>query len=128
LFNFFNPGEKRRTSMELEKRNSAETFIGGIAEKLAVAARATTIFGDPVEREGVTIIPVAKARFGFGGGAGRGKDEDGGGGGGAMQVTPVGFIELKTGAAEFRAIRTTSLPWMVAGGIAAFFLLRKVLS
>jgi uncharacterized spore protein YtfJ len=113
--------------MELEKPNSAETFIGGMAEKLAVAARATTIFGDPVEREGVTIIPVAKARFGFGGGAGRRNDEDGGGGGGAMQVTPVGFIELKNGAAEFRAIRTTSLPWM-AGGIAAFFLLRKVLS
>ena len=30
------------------------------------------MFGDPVERRGITVIPVAKARFGFGGGGGAG--------------------------------------------------------
>ncbi len=111
--------------MELEKSNSAETFIGGMAERLGVAAGAATIFGDPVERDGLTVIPVAKARWGFGGGAGHRKDEDGAGGGGGMQVTPVGFIELKNGAAEFRPIRTVSLNWIIAGGLAALWLLRK---
>jgi uncharacterized spore protein YtfJ len=116
--------------MELEESNSAgespAKFIGGMGEKLGAAARAATIFGDPVEREGVTVIPVARARWGFGGGMGRRKNEDGAGGGGGAQVTPVGFIELKNGGAEFRPIRTVSLPWMIAGGLATLFLLRRI--
>ena len=111
--------------MELEKPNSAETFIGSMAERLGVAARAATIFGDPVERNGVTVIPVAKARWGFGGGAGHRKDEEGAGGGGGIQVDPVGFIELKNGAAEFRPIRTVSINWIIAGGLAALLLFRR---
>ena len=113
--------------MDLEKSKSAETFIGGLAERLGAAARTTTIFGDPVERDGLTVIPVAKARWGFGGGIGHRNDDEGGGGGGGMQVIPVGFIELKNGAAEFRPIRTVSFNWMIAGGVAALFLLRKTL-
>ena len=112
-------------TMDLEKPNSAETFIGGMAERLGAAARATTIFSDQVERDGLTVIPVAKARWGFGGGVGRRKDEDGAGGGGGMQITPVGFIELKNGAAEFRPIRTVSFNWIIAGGLAALLLLRR---
>src|SRR6266498_2179747 len=98
--------------MELEESNSTREspakFIGSMAEKLGAAARAATIFGEPVERDGVTVIPVARARWGFGGGVGRRRDEDGAGGGGGAQVTPVGFIELKNGEAEFRPIRTVS--------------------
>lgn len=69
--------------MELEESNSAgdaqvespSKFVGSMAEKLGATARAATIFGDPVERDGVTDIPVARARWGFGGGVGRKKDE-----------------------------------------------------
>ena len=50
-----------------------------MAEKLGAVAKAATVFGEPVERDGVTVIPVAKARWGFGGGAGRREDEDGAG-------------------------------------------------
>jgi uncharacterized spore protein YtfJ len=114
------------TTMEPNKPNSAANFIGGMAEKLGAAARAATIFGDPVERDGITVIPVAKARWGFGGGAGSRKEEDGAGGGGGAQVIPVGFIELKNGAAEFRPIRAVSLPWMIAGGLATLLLLRRI--
>ena len=95
--------------MEQQQPSKAVQFIGGIAEKLGVTAKAATIFGEPVERDGITIIPVAKARWGFGGGAGRRKDEDGAGGGGGVQVVPVGYIELKNGEAQFRAIRTLPL-------------------
>jgi uncharacterized spore protein YtfJ len=111
--------------MELEQPNSADRFIGTIAEKLGVAAQASTIFSEPVEREGITVIPVAKARWGFGGGVGHRKDEDGAGGGGGVQVTPVGFIEIKNGHAEFRPIRTVSTPLMILGGISLLFLLRQ---
>ena len=112
--------------MDLEKPNSAENFIGGMAERLGAAAKAATIFGEPVERDGITVIPVAKARWGFGGGVGRRREDDGAGGGGGALVTPVGFIELKNGAAEFKPIRNVSLPWLIAAGVTTLFLLRQI--
>lgn len=111
--------------MELEKTGSADRFIGTMAEKLGAVARAATVFGEPVERDGVTVIPVAKARWGFGGGAGQRKDEDGAGGGGGVQVTPVGFIEINNHGANFRPIRTVSLSWIIMGSILGLYLLRK---
>lgn len=113
--------------MSLEKTGSADTFIGTIAEKLGAVARAATVFGEAVERDGITVIPVAKARWGFGGGGGHRKDEDGAGGGGGVQVTPVGFIEIKNDAANFRPIRTVSLSWIITGSILALFLLRETM-
>ena len=112
--------------MELEKPNSADRFIGTMAEKIGAVARAATIFGEPVERDGVTVVPVAKARWGFGGGVGQRKGEDGAGGGGGVQVTPVGYIEMRNGQAEFRPIRTVSVPLMIAGGISLLLVLRKM--
>jgi len=113
--------------MELEKTSSADRFIGTMAEKLGAVAKAATVFGEPVERDGITVIPVAKARWGFGGGAGQRKDEDGAGGGGGVQVTPVGFIEIKNHEANFRPIRAASLPWIIGGGVLSLFLLRQTL-
>jgi len=118
--------------MSLEKTGSADRFIGTMAEKLGAVARAATVFGEPVERDGITVIPVAKARWGFSGGAGQRKDEgadgqqeDGAGGGGGVQVTPVGFIEIKNQAANFHPIRTVSLAWIITGSILGLFLLRE---
>jgi uncharacterized spore protein YtfJ len=54
---------------------SAERLVERLAEKIGSSARAAAVFGETVERDGVTVIPVAKARWGFGGG-------DGGPGGG----------------------------------------------
>ena len=113
--------------MKLEIPNSADRFIGTMAEKIGAVARAATIFGEPVERDGVTVVPVAKARWGFGGGVGQRKGEDGAGGGGGVQVTPVGYIEMRNGRAEFRPIRTVSVPLMIAGGMSLLFVLRQVL-
>jgi uncharacterized spore protein YtfJ len=120
--------------MNLEKPGQADRFIGTMAEKLGAVARAATVFGEPVERDGITVIPVAKARWGFGGGAGQridegsgGKQEDGAGGGGGVLVTPVGFIEIKNSAANFRPIRTVSLSWIVTGSVLGLFLLRETM-
>ena len=118
--------------MDLEKTGPADRFIGTMAEKLGAVARAATVFGEPVERAGITVIPVAKARWGFGGGAGQrrdegvsGKQDEGAGGGGGVQVTPVGFIEIKNNGANFRPIRTGSLPWIITGSILSLLLLRE---
>jgi uncharacterized spore protein YtfJ len=95
-----------------------------LAEKLGAAAQAAHIFGEPVERDGVTVIPVAKARWGLGGGGGRrgrfGRGQGVGGGGGA-QVEPVGFIEIRDGETRYRPI--TDPKWVIGAALTGGFLL-----
>ncbi|HTQ80844.1 MAG TPA: spore germination protein GerW family protein [Thermoanaerobaculia bacterium] len=78
----------------------------GLAEKLGGTARASAVFGEPVQHRGVTVIPVARARWGVGGGGGHkpGKDRQGAGGGGGAIVSPVGFIEIRESGARYRPI------------------------
>lgn len=81
-------------------------FLEDLIKKLADNAKATLIFADPVERDGMTIIPVAKMNWGFGGGGGSDKKgvTGGVGGGGGIRTIPVGFIQLKGGKARFQPI------------------------
>jgi uncharacterized spore protein YtfJ len=85
---------------------SRTTFVETLAERIGTRFGSTAVFGEPVEAEGVTVIPVARATWGFGGGTGtrpeaEGEGEGGGGGG---STSPVGFIELRDGKASFRPI------------------------
>jgi uncharacterized spore protein YtfJ len=85
---------------------SRTTFVETLAERIGTRFGSTAVFGEPVEAEGVTVIPVARATWGFGGGTGtrpeaEGEGEGGGGGG---STSPVGFIELRDGRASFRPI------------------------
>jgi uncharacterized spore protein YtfJ len=100
--------------MAVETQQRAELvndLLERIGQTVGESAQVSTIFGEPVQREGVTVIPVAKARFGFGGGGGSGTREgnegSGGGGGGGSSISPVGYIELHDGSAEFRRISTS---------------------
>jgi uncharacterized spore protein YtfJ len=96
-----------------------------LAEKLGVAARAATVFGDAVERDGMTVIPVAKARWGMGGGSGRrglAARQEGMGGGGGVIVQPVGYIEMKGGESRFRPI-VTPAHWLALAAAGALLLL-----
>jgi len=93
-------------------------LVERLADRLGSSAHATAVFGEPIERGGVTVIPVAKARWGFGGGGGRplaraaeaaderpgGREGEGSGGGGGVAVVPVGFIEVRDDGARFRRI------------------------
>jgi uncharacterized spore protein YtfJ len=94
---------------DAKRKAEAEASDDGlvrIAEKIGASAGANAVFGSPVERDGVTVIPVARVRWGFGGGRGRrkGMDNDGSGAGGGVQAAPLGFIEVHDGAAEYRRI------------------------
>lgn len=85
-------------------------FIERIAERLGEKIEATTVFAQPVHSNGVTVIPVARARMGFGGGSGRQREgEEGTGGGGGLMVVPVGYIELRKGHSTFRPISNQRL-------------------
>lgn len=116
-------------------------FIERMAERLGGKASVRAVFGKPVSRDGLTIIPVARVRWAFGGGAGSslvpvgpGKDDDapgtptssGSGGGGGMTADPVGYLEIGPDGASFVPI-TPVMPspaLILAGGATAALLLR----
>jgi len=89
------------------RASAADNGVTRLAEHLGRNASASAVFGAPVERDGVTVIPVARVRWGVGGGRGRrkGQTDDGFGGGGGVQAAPLGFIEVRDGGARYRRIR-----------------------
>jgi uncharacterized spore protein YtfJ len=110
----------------------ADALMQRISDAVGDRATVSTVFGEPVEREGITVIPVAKARFGFGAGGGAGPGEgdqgSGGGGGGGALVSPVGYIEVHDGRAEFKRISTPlDLVALVAAGSLAALTVRRLL-
>jgi len=111
-----------------------QDIIERLADRVGLHAGASAVFADPVERDGITVIPVAKVRWGFGGGSGRGIEEgsetgevgEGSGGGGGVMASPLGFIEIRDGRAEFKRTSdpTAAVPIIVASGVAAWLCLR----
>jgi uncharacterized spore protein YtfJ len=81
----------------------AEKLLSLLAERVGAQVTAASVFGAPIERDGVTVVPVAAARFGFGGGAGAdpAKAQDGAGAGAAGTVAATGYIEIKDGRSRF---------------------------
>ena len=66
------------------------------------------VFGEPVERDGLTVIPVAVAVGG--GGGGTGPDEQGTGAGFGGMVRGIGVYAISNGQVRFvPAIDTTAL-------------------
>jgi uncharacterized spore protein YtfJ len=94
---------------EASAAGPAAEVLEHLADKLGGKASVSAVFGEPVARSGITIIPVARVGFGFGAGAGRARKEaeaaQGGGGGGGASAAPVGYIEIKDGNAVFKPIR-----------------------
>jgi uncharacterized spore protein YtfJ len=98
-----------------------------LAQQLGTHVTAQTIYGTPVEREGITVIPVARAIYGFGGGGGsKGNEGEGSGGGAGVGLTPIGYIELTGGTSRFRPIRSSVVPLVAVSGLVALLLLRNV--
>jgi len=86
---------------------SLQEFVQSIIDRLHATGNVKTVFGEPIEAKGRTIIPVAKVAYGFGGGAGRSanpetKDDGSGQGiGGGIVVRPAGVIEIRDDTTEF---------------------------
>jgi uncharacterized spore protein YtfJ len=90
---------------EVSRGVQGADFVPRLAERVGLTVRASAVFGDPVERDGVTVVPVARASWGFGGGRGGEPPSEGVGGGGGGVVSPIGFIEVRGGEAKFVRIR-----------------------
>jgi len=116
-------------------------LVERLADRLGSSAHATAVFGEPIERDGVTVIPVAKARWGVGGGGGRpparagegpgerpaGPEGESTGGGGGVAVAPVGFIEVSADGARFRRIVDEgAIVALAAMGLVAFAIAWRV--
>ncbi|MDZ7727995.1 MAG: spore germination protein GerW family protein [Dehalococcoidia bacterium] len=113
----------------------AERLVERLAEQVGMHARPSTVFGEAVERDGVTVIPVARVRYGFGGGGGGGRgrssaegEGEGGGGGGGMTASPLGYIEISGGEAVFRRIHDPASLWptVLAAAFTAWVVLRGI--
>jgi uncharacterized spore protein YtfJ len=66
-----------------------------IMSRVSDAMQVRRVFGEPYQKNGVTIIPVAAVRGGWGGGGGQGENQETGwGGGGGLTARPVGAFVI----------------------------------
>ncbi|GAA3519783.1 GerW family sporulation protein [Actinocatenispora rupis] len=82
--------------------------LARLADRLGTTLSVSQVVGTPIERNGTTVVPVAKVGLGFGGGVSTAPDKPGEGGGGGGGARPVGFIEIRDGAATYHPVRD---PW-----------------
>ena len=109
-------GDADDARVQARARVARGEFIERLAERIGARAQASAVFGEPVERGGLTVIPVAKATWGVGGGSGEKAGELGLGGGGGLSVAPLGYIEVGDEGAVFKPIRD---PRLIAGAAGA---------
>lgn len=83
------------------------------------------VYGDPIEKDGVTIIPVAKIR---GGGGGGGDTAGNGGGGFGITARPVGVYVIRNGEVEWEpAVDATRIAVMgMMTGVVALLVARSI--
>lgn len=128
-----------------------DEFLGKLAERIGAHASVKAVFGEPIERDGLVVVPVAKVRWGFGGGAGSGpmvvrgssptiagaSDDasaqsagSGQGGGGGVTADPIGWLEIGPAGAQFKPIvpAMPSPAFIAASTFGAAMILRALAS
>jgi hypothetical protein len=94
-----------------EKERSTDRLIQMLVDRIGGRTGVQSLFGEPVERDGITVVPVGRLRWAFGAGGGSGPMSDdseqagsGSGAGGLAIADPVGYLEIGPTGATFRAI------------------------
>lgn len=101
-----------------------DKLLDRLGERLGSQATVKAVFGEPVERGEVTVMPVARVRWGYGGGAGSGPMGDattnghepasGSGGGGGVMADPMGYLEVRSTGATYVPLASPYLnPWLI---------------
>ena len=105
-----------------------------LADRFSTTGKVQTVFGEPIEAHGRTIIPVANVKYGLGaGGGGENKSQSddaigGAGGGGGVKVTPIGVLEISESGTNFiRFFDPRMAGRLIVGGIMIGWLLRRAL-
>jgi uncharacterized spore protein YtfJ len=62
------------------------------------------VFGEPIQHDGILIVPVARIRGGAGGGSGRGatNEESNSGGGAGFDAKPAGVFVVRGGSVSWQ--------------------------
>ena len=96
----------------------ADQLLERLAERIGGRASVETVFGPPVQSGDLTVIPVARIRWGVGGGGGASEKDGatGSGGGGGLAADPLGYLEGSSSGATYRPI---AKPWANAGYVLA---------
>ncbi|SRR6266508_4749065 len=85
---------------------NVDEMLTGVRDAMTVKR----VYGDPIERDGVLVIPAAKVS---GGGGGGGDKENNGGGGFGVRVKPAGAWIIRNGEVSWEpAIDATRLGTM----------------
>jgi uncharacterized spore protein YtfJ len=88
------------------------------------------VFGEPVEKDGITVIPTARVTGGAGGGAGEAPEGEGGGTGTGLGLSakPVGVFVIADGSVSWRP--AVDVNRVILGGqlvaIAALLMVRAI--
>jgi uncharacterized spore protein YtfJ len=113
-----------------------DRMLDRLGERIGMRASVRAVFGEPVERGDVTIIPVARVRWGYGGGSGTGPVRSdstdgetisgGSGAGGGVMADPMGYVEVRHDGATYMPL---SSPWLnpfviLASGISMAVVIR----
>jgi uncharacterized spore protein YtfJ len=89
------------------------------------------VFGDPYEKDGVTIIPAATVQGGGGGGGGEGPSGQGKGEGGGfgLSARPAGAYVINNGEVTWQPAVDVNRVVAVGGAVAmvAFLMLRSII-
>lgn len=90
---------------------NVDEMLTGVRDAMTVKQ----VYGDPIERDGVLVIPAAKVS---GGGGGGGDSENNGGGGFGIRVRPAGAWIIRNGEVSWEpaidATRIATLGMLVA--------------
>jgi uncharacterized spore protein YtfJ len=103
-----------------------------LPEKLAETFRSAGVksaYGDPVQIDGATVLPVALVYYGFGGGD-TGEAGGGAGGGGGGVSLPIGAYVKSGGTARFEpnviALLAVGVPFLIVAGRALARVIRAL--
>jgi len=101
---------------------NVEELVSSARESLTVRR----VYGDPVEREGLTVIPAASIAGGFGGGTGKDPiGQEGEGGGFGMSGRPSGAYIVRNGQVSWLPAVDVNKVIGVVGMVVVTYLLMR---
>jgi len=101
---------------------NVEELVSSARDSLTVRR----VYGEPVEREGLTVIPAASIAGGFGGGTGKDPTgQEGEGGGFGMTGRPSGAYVLRNGEVSWRPAVDVNKVIGVIGMVVMTYLLMR---
>jgi uncharacterized spore protein YtfJ len=115
--------------------NRAQEILQALTERFAASANVKQVFGEPIEAQGKTIVPVARVWYHVGAGWGGRKAESGegghggGGGGGKVVASPAGVLEVTPEGVRFeRFFDARQAGILVGAGFLLGLVVRRLLS